>query len=228
MKIRAMFGAMVAAAVAGSASGQNLMVNGSFETPGPGFVLFQGWQNFNNVFLDDNSGLPGQDEVAAQDGADAAKMFGFFSGMQNDHVLLQTVTGITPGETYTLSTYALHRAADQLQTGNLILLQMVFQNASGTNLEVIETPALQPGVTPTDVWTLTEVSGIAPPGTTQILVALLHLQLDGVAGGASFWDNVQLVAGADEPCIADVTGDGQVDSGDLALFIQEFLKGNCD
>jgi hypothetical protein len=209
----------VLAAVAGSAAAQNLVTNGSFETPGPGFVLFQGWENYNNVFADDSI------EVTAQDGLTSAKMFGQFGGVQSDQVLLQYVTGITPGETYTLSAYALHNSFDAVQAGNLVLLQLNFLSAPvpGATIDTVQVVAIDPASTPTDLWNKVEVSGIAPPGTTSILVALLHLQLDGQAAGATFWDNVELFAGGGQTdCAADINGDGVVDFGDVSDFATQF------
>lgn len=203
-----------------SANAQNLMNNGSFETPGPGFVLFQGWENYGNVFAADEG------ELAAQDGTTSAKMFGQFSGAQNDQVLLETVEGINANGFYTLSAYTQHLTADALGSGNLILLQMSFQNAAGSAIETLETVAIDPNTMPADQWNLVEVSGIAPTGTTKIVVALLHLQIDGAAGGASFWDNIQLVEG-EGPCTnpADLNGDGILDFFDVSAFLSAFSQG---
>lgn len=219
MKLSILLPALLGCA-AFTANAQNLLTNGSFETPGPGFVLFEDWQNFGNVFEND----PG--ENTAQDGAVSAKMFGQFSGAQNDQVLLQTVTGISESQVYNLSAYTQHLSTDAVAEGNLILLQMVFQDSTGGNLEVIETVAIDPAATPVDTWGLVEVSGIAPTGTSQILVALLHLQLDGAAGGASHWDNVVLEAG-EEVCTnpADLNGDGELNFFDVSLFLQAFSEG---
>lgn len=208
--------------LATSANAQNLLSNGSFETPGPGFVLFQGWQNFGNVFDDVSV------EIAPQDGTTSAKMFGQFSGSQNDQVLLQTVLGITPGNLYTLSTYVQHITGDEVAPGNLVLLQLNFQDAGGGGLESVQVEAIVPGSTALDVWHQVEVEGIAPAGTDRILVALLHLQLDGAAGGASYWDNVELFEGEGPPTCntpADFNGDGMLDFFDVQAFLQAFSAG---
>lgn len=221
--LKSMIGAAALSLAVGSAlaGGPNLVTNGSFETPGPGFVLFQGWQNFGgNVFADASV------EVPAHDGTTSVKMFGEFTGSQNDQVLVQTVTGITPGTTYKLSAQAWHNSFDAIQPGNLVLLQMVFQTAGGAALEAPEIVALSP-TTPTDQWNLVELTGIAPPNTAQILVALLHLQLDGAATGATFWDSVSLVevedTGCDNP--ADYNKDGILDFFDILAFLADFSAG---
>jgi hypothetical protein len=213
---------VVLGCIACSAQAQNLMSNGSFETAGPGFVEFADWQNFGNVFTADSG------EIAAQDGSVCAKMFGGFIGVQSDQVLLQTVENINEGTLYTLSTYAQHLSTDMLEEGNIILLQMNFQNESGATLETVEVDALTENSV-TDEWINVSVEGIAPPGTTQIFVALLHIQLEGFgdgAPGASFWDNVQLVEGG-EVCTnpADFTGDGVLNFFDISAFLAEYSKG---
>ena len=208
------------ACLAASAQAQNLMTNGSFETPGPGFVLFQGWENYGNVFEDPTV------EIAPQDGAVSCKMFGQFSGSQNDQVLLQTVTGITPGSQYTLGCYTQHVTGDEVAAGNLILVQLNFVDANNANVGQVQVEPIVPGVTPTDVWNHTEVSGIAPETATHIVVALLHLQLDGAAGGASYWDNITLIEG-EAPCSnpADFNNDGILDFFDVLAFLQAFSDG---
>jgi len=214
----ALLAAMATTAIAG---GPNLVTNGSFETPGPGFILFQGWQNFGNVFADASVDVP------AQEGTTSAKMFGGFPGpgIQSDQVLLQTVTGITPGTTYTLSGQLYQNGADLLGPGKLIIMQMVFQNAGGGNIEVIDQVALAPG-SPLDQWIEYDITAIAPANTAQILIALLHLQLDGTSGGASFWDSISLTegdAGCNNP--ADFNGDGLINFFDVSAFLNAFKQG---
>jgi len=212
-------------ALAANASGQ-LLQNGSFEIDGPGFVLFEDWQNFGNVFAADSG------ETAPLDGAQMAKMFGASSGEQSDQVLLQTVTGLSEGTLYTLSANVKSITGDELGDENIILIQVAFQDAGGTNLEVVETDAYIPGTDPLDEWVASSVSGIAPTGTTQATIALLHIQLGTDAGfpmqggGASFWDDVQF-SGGEPPCTnpADFNGDGTVSFPDVGLFLQAFQEG---
>jgi len=213
-------GAMAVAALAAGANAQNLMSNGSFEDLGPGFILFTDWDNFNNVFVDEGV------ELTAQDGFNSAKMFGQFGGVQSDQVLLQTVTGITPGMEYTLSAYAQHLSTDSVQAGNLVLLQLNFQNANGDPLGTVQETAIDTLTTPTDAWFQTSTGAVAPDGATQILVALLHLQLDGLAEGATFWDNVELIEGdVMTDCPGDFNDDGMLNFFDFVDFINAFNAG---
>ena len=162
MRTKMMAAALLAAMAAG-ANAQNLVTNGSFETPGPGFILFSGWENYNNVFADASV------EVAAQDGTTSAKMYGQFGGVQSDQVLLNYVTGVTANTQYTLSAYAYHNSFDAVQPGNLVLLQLNFQDAAGNGLQTVQVEAITPNSTPTDQWNRAEVTGISPPGTTRTI-----------------------------------------------------------
>ncbi len=214
-------GAAALLAMTGAANAQNLITNGSLETPGPGFILFQGWENYNNVFSDVSV------EVPAFDGTTSAKMFGQFGGVQSDQVMLQTVTGISAGQPYTLSAQLWHNSSDAVAPGTLILLQMVFQDAGGNNIEANEIQALTPNVTPTDQWNEASLTAIAPAGTAQILVALLHLQLDGAAPGASFWDNIVLEEGEPQvSCPADLAPPfGVLNIFDIQAFLNLYNQG---
>lgn len=225
MKLASLVTAALAMATC-TAGAQNLMTNGSFETPGPGFVEFAGWENYGNVFTADSG------EIIAQDGSFTAKMFGASSGVQSDQVLLQTVTGINPGQLYTLSGYCQNLTTDPLGNENILLLQMSFQDAGGNTIEAVEVNAIDPVNSPMDTWVPSSVSGIAPDGTSQILVAVLHIQLGADAGfptqggGASFWDNIKL-EGGEPPCTnpADINGDGVVNFFDVSAFLQLYQQG---
>src|SRR5690606_18879561 len=110
------------ACVCTGAHAQNLLDNGSFETPG-GFLVAP-WQNFGNIFLDQ-----GGVEVPAQDGSNSIKMFGASSGAQSDQVLQQIVPG-TPGTQYNLSGYVWENSADLLGDENVIIMQIQFRDAN--------------------------------------------------------------------------------------------------
>lgn len=213
------------ACLTGSVQAQNLLANGSFETPGPGFVEFASWMNFGNIFTADSG------EVVAQDGAVSAKMFGASSGGQSDQVLTQNVAA-TAGELYTLTTYVQNLSSDALGNENVILAQMVFRNAGGDALEVVEDDAIDPMTDPLDTWVMTQLSAVAPAGTVSIDVFLLHIQLGAdqgfptQGGGASFWDNVSLTTG-DAPCTnpADINGDGELNFFDVSAFLTAYSQG---
>lgn len=215
------------ACVCTGANAQNLLDNGSFETPG-GFLVAP-WQNFGNIFLDE-----GGVEVPAQDGSNSIKMFGASSGAQSDQVLQQILPG-TPGTQYNLSGYVWENSADLLGDENVIIMQIQFRDANdfpAPALEVVEVVMFDPTSDPSDQWLFNEVSGIAPPGTTRVIATLLHIQLGAdqgfpvQGGGASFWDNIVLTEG-DAPCTnpADFDGNGELDFFDIQAFLSAFAEG---
>jgi hypothetical protein len=224
MKLRTLIiGAL--ATITCSAQAQNLLDNGSFETPGPGFLEFASWTNFGNVFQADSG------EILAQDGEFTAKMFGASSGAQSDQVLTQNVSA-TEGELYTLTTYCQNLSSDTLGDENIILSQLVFRDAGGTALETVETDAIDTMTDPLDTWVMKQLSAVAPAGTTNVDVFLLHIQLGAdqgfptQGGGASFWDNVSLTTG-DAPCTnpADLNGDGELNFFDVSAFLTAYNEG---
>jgi len=226
MKFSKLIPAIVLGLMPASALAQNLMTNSSFEVDGPGFILFQDWENYGEVYKADSG------EIVALDGSFTAKMFGPSIGSQADQVLLQQVSGLSEGTLYTLTGSVQHQSSAPLGDENIILMQIVFRDAGGNALEAVETPALTPGVSPTDEWIESSVSGISPVGTTQATVGLLHIQLGADAGfpvqggGATFWDNFSLVGG-EAPCDnpADFTGDGVLDVFDVFAFLDAFNQG---
>jgi hypothetical protein len=224
MKLRTLIiGAL--ATITCSTQAQNLLDNGSFETSGPGFLEFASWTNFGNVFQADSG------EIVAQDGEFTAKMFGASSGAQSDQVLTQNVPA-NEGELYTLTTYCQNLSSDTLGDENIILSQLVFRDAGGAALETVETDAIDPMTDPLDTWVMAQLSAVAPAGTTNVDVFLLHIQLGAdqgfptQGGGASFWDNVSLTAG-DAPCSnpADLNGDGELNFFDVSAFLTAYNEG---
>lgn len=208
------------------ANAQNLLNNGSFEVPGPGFLLFDSYQNFGNVFADASI------EVPALDGTTSAKMFGATSGLQSDQVLLQDVPGIVAGNVYTLSGSIWNPSGDEIGPENIIIFQMNFRDASGASIEIAEVQVDFMNE-PLDTWNAQEVMAIAPAGSDSMTVALLHIQLGDdqgqpvQLGGASFWDNIMLVEGEDMSCNnpADFNNDGALNFLDISAFLNAFGQG---
>ncbi|RMH12469.1 MAG: hypothetical protein D6695_06595 [Planctomycetota bacterium] len=221
--------ALTAAALtcASPALAQNLLLNNSFEIPGPGFVLFEDWGHFNNTFADDNI------EVTAQDGVRSVKTFGqFIPGGQSDNGVYQIVPA-TGGTEYTLSCWTLSLSTDPLEPfvtvpsnyGHLPLLIMDFKDANGVVLDSAVGDAFIPGVDPLDTWIQRSVTGVAPAGTVEMQVTLLLIQFDE-APGSLFWDNAELTEGSGGgPCAADMNNDGILDFFDVLTFLQAFSDG---
>ncbi|GAB4385753.1 MAG: hypothetical protein Kow0022_12830 [Phycisphaerales bacterium] len=225
----ALAAAAAAVAAAAPAQAQNLLLNPSFETPGPGFVLFQSWGQFNNVFADENV------EVTAQDGMRSAKMFGqFIPGGQSDNGVFQIIN-VTPGTTYELSCWTYSPSGDAIQPfvtdpapyGHVPLLIIDFKDAGGNNLASAQTDAFVPGVDPNDQWVFKSFNATAPAGAVQAQVTCLLIQFD-LAPGALFWDNISVTEdNTPGPCsVADLAEPyGVLDFFDVQAFLQAFSAG---
>ncbi|KAA0217343.1 MAG: hypothetical protein DYG94_01055 [Leptolyngbya sp. PLA3] len=211
---------------------QEILLNPSFETPGPGFVLFQNWGQFNNVFADDNV------EVIAQDGNRSVKMFGqFIPEGQSDNGVYQMVN-VTAGTDYVLSGYTYTPSSDAIQPfvtvpfnyGHLPLFIIDFKDSGGATISSAQTDAFVPGVDPTDTWVFKSMTATAPVGAVQAQVTLLLIQFD-LAPGALFWDSVSLTEDATPPgpCNAADLAEpyGVLNFFDVQAFLQLFSAG-CD
>ncbi len=229
------------AAIAGTASAQNLLVNPSFENQGSGFLIFEAWGVFNNAFADPPFGSGLSPEVPPQDGAVSLKTFGqFIPGAQSDTGAFQVVTGLNAGSEYTLSGWTYTPSADAIQQqvddgdpltfdeGHLPLLIIDFKDAGGNTLSSLVIPAHDFSSNPQDQWTQYSDSAIAPAGTTQAQVTPLLIQF-GEVSGALFWDNISLTEGSapPQPCnAADIAAPfGQLTFADISAFLNLFAGG---
>ena len=117
----------------------------------------------------------------------------------SDAGYLQSISA-NGGDTVDASVHAINWSGDLWS--NLGLLQLAYFDASNNELGRLETFAasdtsqdyqLTPktGADPSE-WTLMELSGIAPAGTTRAQILLLHIDIGG--GGALFWDDASLTA----------------------------------
>ena len=223
--------ALAAGACASTASAQ--LVNGSFETPGPGLIIFQGWTaQFGNVFLDASA------EVAAFDGVNSAKMFGgFIPGAQSDTGVQQNIPA-TAGAVYTLTTHALTpdfdplaefvAPPDQFPTGHLALGIIDFLDAGGGVIGSATVDAIVAGDDPTDTWIERSVEATAPVGTASANITLLLIQFDDPAGSI-FCDDVSVTEG-DAPATPCNGADlalpyGVLNFADVQTFLGLFGQG---
>ena len=127
--------------------------------------------------------------------------------------MFQTVAA-SPGETINVSAHALNWNGDNFN--NIGLLQIFFYDASGDNITDPDpngyVPAAQVSAGSDAIvggsfdyvlsgqdggelsdWTRMEVSAVAPAGTVEVKVQMIHI-LEGStpAGGALWWDDVSL------------------------------------
>jgi hypothetical protein len=181
---------------AGSASA--MLVNSSFESPDAS-TAEQGcpdsWSCFNSNFTQSNlwdpSGTGNQENPTAHSGFQVLKQFG------GDGGATQRIAA-SPGDTVQASVYAQNWQGDTWT--QLFLLQIAYFDSGNNGLGVNEIFADSAGnqayqLLPQDGgeitdWTLMEVSGVAPAGTVEAQILLLHIAIGG--SGAIFLDDASL------------------------------------
>lgn len=189
------------AAIAYAPSGSAALINGGFESPDASsgdVYCSDNWGCFNNSFTSSNLFMPGGSfaNPTAHSGDQVLKQYG------GDGGATQRITA-SAGDTVEASVYAMNWSGDEFF--NLALLQIAYFDDSGAFLGADEVFAdslgnqtyqllPQDGGEVTD-WTLMEVSGIAPAGTAEAQILLLHILTDGTpASGSIWWDDASLTA----------------------------------
>ena len=160
---------------------QNVILNPGFEVgdaSGGDLPGAADWSTFEFTFT--------TSQTPPQNGAQCMKMYGPWfengaSGAFQNHPA-------SAGETWNASVAVLDSSADPLT--NIGIFQMNFLDAGGNpvgNAETIVDASL-----PDDVWTPLDLSAVAPAGTVEVQIFLLHIQIGDITGGSVFWDDVRL------------------------------------
>ncbi|MEK6701309.1 MAG: glycoside hydrolase family 16 protein [Planctomycetota bacterium] len=193
---------------------KRLLMNESFEDPGPGAggPLYY-WTKFGQAYNDTNAPRTGQR---------TAKLFGNFTGSFNNSGIYQDVPA-TPGSRWRASSYWLTRSADAIAGANTTAINIEFRSAAGTLLSYQSTPAIDAS-TIRDVYVRREVQAVAPPNTATVRVVLIFFQ-PAMAAGSAMIDDVELIPLA--PCPADFNQDFAVDFFDYDEFVTCFEGGSC-
>jgi hypothetical protein len=178
--------ALLAISLASTASAQSLLTNGDFESGLPNTPPAS-WNTFNAAFASTEW---------ARNGAQSMKIFGPFGpGSQFGGAGGTQAVPATPGETYTLSGYALSPAGDFIQGNNFATLKLEFVNSA--NAIIGTTESIFDRFKPAEQWNLLSSSAIAPAGTALARAVVVHVQMNSPStGGAIFFDDVSLTAGA--------------------------------
>ncbi|RNC82121.1 MAG: hypothetical protein ED559_10165 [Phycisphaera sp.] len=209
--------------------------NGSFEN-GVFGREFESWTAFGNGI-----GNVGQNfEVPNSDGDAACFIFGQFNGAANDSGVFQGVPAAA-GENWEASVKVQPNPGDELASGNVAVLSLVYLDAAGNVLS--DNPmTVADDTTPSGSFVDHSVSAVAPAGTAEAQIVLLLSQaeptsdvngdtvIDGgdQAVGAIIFDEANLeIAAAGGPC-ADQNGDGMITPTDFTAWIANFNANNPD
>jgi hypothetical protein len=105
------------------------------------------------------------------------------------------------GTSYTASAYALTPAGDAINGSNFATVKVEFLDATNTVIGAFESPHLT-SAGPFDTWTLLSATGVAPAGTVNAQIVVVHVQLNNpVTGGAVYFDDASLGVTVPEPTI---------------------------
>ena len=166
-----------------SASAQNLIINGGFESP-----LAGNWNTFGNAFLSAGGPTP-------HGGVEEAKLYGTFPGTSGFYQPFVAA----PGDAFDANGWGQNWSGDQMQASNEGFIRVTFFNAS--NVEIAGGGANSGFInlsTPTNTWEPLNITDVvAPTGTAYGQVYLLFTQ-PGTNGGSAWFDDISVTA-APEP-----------------------------
>jgi len=207
--------------------GSNVLTNASFEDQVANCYgsAFAGWVNFGNGQANANE-LP-------RNGTFAAKLFGGYNAPVAASGWLQNVPTVA-GTTWRASGYATTSTTDTIADGNDVFLTIEFFNAIGDNItgyEVHQHPwrseMVATGAANDLMYHYFETGEVvAPEGTANVRCLIYQRQLD-YAGGATWWDDMELIQTDAGTCYADYNQDGGVDGGDVEAFFQDWEAGDA-
>jgi hypothetical protein len=216
----------VAAALALSASSvqaQNL-VDPGFENPfqttaNPITVagVNQGWALFNGA------GSAGQSDMSASidsphSGTEALLETANVGNNWNPAGAYQVITGITPGDTYTFSVWALTDTANDAYASTAgLLVQLGFETAALGGADSVQNPGNTVGISGAlpaeNTWAQYSVTATAPAGETDAIVYLMFQDNNGATVTEdAFYDDATLVQAVPEPTTLAIAGMGLASS----------------
>jgi hypothetical protein len=174
---------LIVVGLASAAQAQSLLTNGDFEG-GPAGYGANAWGAFNFAYTS---------VEYARTGANSFKVYGPW--FQYGGSGATQVVAATPGQTYTLAGYALSPTGDYITGNNFASLKLEFLNAA--NAVVGTSESIFDRTKPIDTWNLLSSSAVAPATATQARAVIVHVQMNQpVGGGAVFFDDLSLTAGA--------------------------------
>src|SRR5687767_606782 len=142
-----------------------------------------GWGGFNSRFTTANQ---------AHSGTQSLKIFGPFEQFGGAGAF-QDIPAVA-GTAYTASAWALNASADPMQGANFGLVQLIFVDAADASIGApFESAPFNASNSTPNVWTELLATGVAPAGTVEARIQLLHVQMNNpVTGGSIFFDDASL------------------------------------
>ena len=187
---------------ASTANAQNLLVNGSFENAG-GFTanpitpagVNAGWASFGSS-QSDMSASPDY----PQDGSYALLALNGPGNNWNPQGAYQIVSGITAGQTYSLSAFYLRDTALTGTYGTPIALQLGFGNFVGSTWTIVGSSTtwgfgpVDGAIPSPDTWYQGSLTATAPAGAADAVAYLFFMDNGQTATDAVYFDNASLTA----------------------------------
>jgi hypothetical protein len=207
--------------------GQNLLNNYSFETqdPGCGGSHYAYWTNFGNGASNPNDN--------PRTGAYAAKLWGGYYAPVAYSGWYQDVAG-SEGSKWNVSGWGKTVAGDRSANGNDTFVTIEFWDANGHNISGAETQAsawrssaLATGTASDYQYHFFQSGEATAPAGTAIVRAMIMQYQTNYAGGATWWDDVQMFQTNAVTCYADYNQDGGVDGSDIEAFFADWSNGDA-
>jgi beta-glucanase (GH16 family) len=206
----------------GQSCGGNVLTNPGFELSG-----LANWWTYGSGA---NTALASQ---PVHSGTNSFKVYGQFTGSQNDSGLYQDIP-TTPGTEYSANAWAFTAASDRIAGNNTAWTEVTFRDT--TNILALYRTALVTSNTPASAWMNLPVTNqfnpqtqafigsvtnlVAPAGTMFVRNQVLFRQVAN-ASGSVFWDDLSLTTpGPQEIPIAVSPGNS---SGSLSIAFLSFL-----
>jgi hypothetical protein len=209
--------------------GSNVLVNGTLEDSAPGCLgsNLKYWINFGN-------GGPNNDGNS-RTGGTSAKLWGGYAAPVSYSGWFQDIAA-APGTAWQLSGWGRTIAGgDHIAPGNDVFLSVEFIDAFDGNISGYETfgspwrsPAMPTGGANNNTYAFYQSGvAVAPEGTVKVR-ALIYQKQAGYAGGATWWDDMELNQVSTTTCYADYNQDGGVDGADIEAFFTDWSAGSSN
>ncbi|MEO0513423.1 MAG: glycoside hydrolase family 16 protein [Planctomycetota bacterium] len=194
----------------------SLLSDGGFEDEDGSMAA---WSRFGNEIENVTS-----DWGTALDGARSLKLYGQFNGQENYSGAFQNFA-VSGGDRLVAGAHALTRSEDSLSgTDNLAVMKIEYYSEAGAAYESDalvgeKLIVIADHESPTDTWSPSELTALAPGDAVEARVVLQFVQAASNPGGSAFVDSVTLQTAS--PCDYE-SPFGTLDSADVLGYLTSF------